>query len=53
MTTKKTDDGADEVVEEEVVVVERVSKLDTNFYREDLNALAAKLNEVIEVVNSL
>lgn len=34
-------------------VIERVSKIDANFYREDLNAVVAKLNEVIEVINSL
>lgn len=43
-----------EIVEESSEeVVERVTKIDANFYRDDLNALAAKLNDVIEVINSL
>lgn len=48
--TKKTEEmeeGAGEVVES------GIATLDMNLYREDLNALVAKVNELVEAVNAL
>ncbi len=45
MATKKVE-GEEEVMEE------GIAKLDMNLYRDDLNALVDKINEVIEAVNN-
>lgn len=37
---------------EKVAVESGITKLDMNLYREDLNALVAKINELIDVVNN-
>jgi len=46
---------AKKTIEEEVVeaVETGIKKIGTDFQRDDLNALAEKLNEVIEAVNNL
>lgn len=44
MAKKKKDDGEEEAEEE----VARITPLDVDFGREDMNALVAKVNEIIE-----
>lgn len=42
-----------ETVEVESVKVEKVLKLDADFNREDLNSLRNKINEIVDIINSL
>lgn len=38
---------------EEVVEKAEITALDMNLYRDDLNAVVAKVNELVEAVNAL
>ena len=58
MVSKKVKVEQEEVVEKDVevkaeeVVVTKVTKLEVDFGREDLNSLRNKVNELVDAVNS-
>jgi len=40
----------EKIIEEESIVEEGIAKLDVNFGRSDLQAIADKINEIIEAI---